>query len=137
MQNRQIEADLVRLTTRAIDIKLVIDGDMHILQWRRRFLRDEVLVDGRRQHETIGLFGKEKMFGLIFGADEEGQGGERMLFTVDPEDGDWSGMTERAAGVRLESAHGVLIAHGTLDPKNYEKPKNFNEFIRKNFGMEW
>ena len=137
MQNRQIEADLVRLTTRAIDIKLVIDGGMHILQWRRRFLRDEVLVDGRRQHETIGLFGKEKMFGLVFGADEERQGGERMLFTVDPQYGDWSGMTERAAGVRLEGAHGVLIAQGTLDPKNYEKPKNFNEFVRKNFGMEW
>lgn len=137
MTNRQMTAEIVRLHTKAIDIKLVIDGDMHILQWRRRFLRDEVLVNGKRQHETIGLFGKEKLFGLVFGADENGIGGERMLFTVDPSDGDWSGMTDRASGVRLENADGPLIAHGTLDPKNYEKPANWSEFIRQKFGMEW
>ena len=137
MTNRQISADILQLTTRAIDIKLLIDGQMHILQWRRNMFWDAVLVDGKAQHKTAGLWGRETVFGLVFGQDENGRGGERMILTVDPSDADWTGMTRSASGVRLETATGPLIAHGTLDPKTYEKPKNWSEYIRKKMGVEW
>lgn len=137
MTNRQMKADIVRLSTKAIDIKLTIDGNMHIVQWRRNLFWDTVMVDGKAQHKSTGMWGRERVFGLVFGKDENGVGGERMLFTVDPDAADWSGMTNDASGVRLETANGPLIAHGTLDPKTYEKPKNWSEYIRKKMGVEW
>jgi hypothetical protein len=134
----RFQAEVLRLTTSAIDIKLRVDDRMHVLQWRRRLLSDEVLVDGRRQHQTAGLWGREKVFGLVFGADPKSpEAGERMIFTVDPNESDWTGMTDRAAGVRLDTVEGPLVAFGSLDPKELEKPSTFTDLMRKSLGMQW
>ena len=130
-------AELVRITTSEIDIKITNGDRMHVLQWRRNMFWDEVLLDGKRQAHSAGLWGREKVYGLVFGRDEAGEGGERVMLVVDPRDLDWSGMGERLAGVRLEAAGGPLIAYGTLDPKTLEKPATFSDWAKKHMGMEW
>ena len=44
---------------------------LHVLQWRRRMTHDEVLLDGKSQQISYGLFGRETIYGLVFGKDEE------------------------------------------------------------------
>jgi hypothetical protein len=134
----RFQAEVLRLTTSAIDIKLRVDDRMHVLQWRRRMFADFVLVDGRRQHVSRGLWGREKVFGLVFGGDPtHPDTGERMIFTVDPTDSDWSGMSDRAAGVRLDTVEGPLVALGSLDPKELERPETFTDLVKKSLGMQW
>ena len=117
-------AELVRMTTDEIDIK-VINGDrMHVLQWRRRVFWDDVLLDGKLQARSTGLWGREKVYGLIFGRDETGEGGERVMLIVDPRNSDrWTGMGD--------------TVNGSLDPKNLEKPSTFSDWMKKQMGMEW
>lgn len=132
-----MRAEIVRLTKSEVDIKIVIGERMHVLQWRRTLFWDAVLLDGKRQGYSGGLWGREKVYGLVFGRDETGAGGERVMFIIDPRDLDWSGMNEQVAGVRLETAEGPLLAYGTLDPKNLEKPSTFSDWFKKSMGMEW
>jgi hypothetical protein len=133
-----MHADIVRLSLYQVDLKIV-DGDrMHVLQWRRRFTHDEILLDGKTQATSYGLFGREKVYGLIFGRDEDGKGGERVMFIIDPANADrWGGMDHRLAGVRLETANGPLVAYGSLDPKELQKPSNFSDWMKKSMGMDW
>ena len=70
-----MHAEIVRMTNMEVDLKIVQDDNMHVLQWRRRLLHDEVLLDGKTQATSYGLFGREKVFGLVFGRDENGNGG--------------------------------------------------------------
>jgi hypothetical protein len=138
LSNDTIMASIVRLHTRAIDIKIVIRGDMHILQWRRNLLWDEVLVDGRRQGHSTGLWGRETSYGLEFGRDEEGRGGTRLLFTIDPKENDWDWSGEgKASGLRIEGVDGPIVAYGTLDPQNLERPTTFSDALKKTLGMNW
>jgi len=132
-----MKAEIVRLTGSEVDIK-VINGDrMHVLQWRRHIFRDEVLLDGKVQASSHGLWGREKVYGLVFGRDDEGEGGERIMLILDPRQRfDMEGYG-RIMGVRLERASGPLTVHGSLDPKSMEKPRNFSEWMKKNLGMEW
>ncbi len=133
----QLKADIVRMTRSAIDIKIT-DGDrMHVLQWRRTLLWDAVLLDGKRQAYSHGLWGRENVYGLVFGRDLEGDGGERVMLVVDPRDLSWTGMRDEVAGVRLEAADGPIIAYGSLDPKTLEKPSSFSDWMKKQMGMEW
>ncbi|MEM1151367.1 MAG: hypothetical protein AAGI03_12545 [Pseudomonadota bacterium] len=130
-------ADIVRITGNEVDLKITNGENMHVLQWRRRIFWDDVLLDGKLQARSTGLWGREKVYGLVFGRDEVGDGGTRVMLIVDPRDLDWSGMGDQIAGVRVETANGPLLAFGSLDPKSLEKPGTFSEWMKKQMGMEW
>jgi len=132
-----LTADIVRLTSSEVDLKIMSGDNMHVLQWRRRMFWDDVLLDGKLQARSTGLWGREKVYGLVFGRDETGDGGTRVMLIVDPRDLDWSRMGEKIAGVRVETANGPLLAYGTLDPKSLEKPGTFADWMKKQMGMEW
>ena len=133
-----MRAEIVRLSLRQVDLKIVSGDRMHVLSWRRTLFWDEVLLDGKRQAHSSGLWGREKVYGLVFGRDNEGNGGERVMLLLDPRNADrWTGTAETLAGVRLETAAGPLVAHGTLDPKSLEKPATFAAWMKKQMGMEW
>lgn len=132
-----MHADLVRIGLHDIDIKIMNGDKMHVLQWRRRMFWDEVLLDGKVQAKSAGLWGREKVYGLVFGRDLEGNGGQRTMFIIDPETNWMNWSRNELSGVRLEVAEGPLIAHGTLDPRNLEKPSTFSDWMKKTIGMEW
>ncbi|MEZ5945501.1 MAG: hypothetical protein R3C13_06505 [Hyphomonas sp.] len=133
-----LAAEIVRLSLHHIDIKIISGERMHVLQWRRNLLWDEVLLDGKRQASSHGLWGREKVYGLVFGRDEEGRGGTQVMFLIDPAtDHNWTNGDQRVKGVRLESRDGPLCAFGTLDPRTLEKPATFTDWMKKNMGMEW
>lgn len=118
MQNK-IEAAILARAWRKIDIKLNIDGEMHILRWRRGVFADQVLFDDRRIAQATGLWGRETVFGLAMRLENDDE--LRLLFSVDPnaDERDWSG-DMRPSGVRLETADTPLIAYGTLGPDRSE-----------------
>ena len=125
-----MHAEIVRLSLHHVDIK--------ILQWRRNLLWDEVLLDGKRQASSHGLFGREKVYGLVFGRAPDGSGGEQVMLLLDPSThADWTEGTQRVKGVRLESRDGPLVAFGSLDPRTMEKPATFADWMKKSMGMEW
>lgn len=135
-----MQAEIIRLTTGAVDIKIMTGKDMHVLQWRRNMFWDELLLDGKRQAASKGLWGRESIYGLVFGRNEDGEGGRRVIFTIDTrhdwDSWDWDGYN-RPRGVRLETSDELLIAFGTLDPAELEKPATFTEAIKKTLGMDW
>ena len=109
-----------------------------MLQWRRNLLWDEVLLDGKRQASSHGLWGREKVYGLVFGRNLEGRGGEQVMLLLDPGmDSNWTDGTQRVKGVRLEGRDGPLVSYGTLDPRTLQKPATFADWMKKNMGMEW
>lgn len=110
-----MEAELIARRWRQVDVKLVVDGELHMLRWRRRAFHDEVLFDDRRVASAKGLFNRDATFGLEV---KTATGSERTLFTVDsePDYSDWNG-TSRPRGVRLESKDRVLIGVGSLKEK--------------------
>lgn len=134
-----MHAELVRVALHEVDIKIVADERMHVLQWRRNLLWDEVLLDGKRQASSHGLFNREKVYGLVFGRDEDGKGGHQVMLILDPGYGayDYSNNGQRLKGVRLESVDGALVAYGSLDPKALEKPATFADWMKKSMGMDW
>ena len=133
-----MEAEIVRLTGYEVDIKVTNGDKMHVLQWRRHLLYDQVLLDGKRQALSYGLWGREKVYGLVFGRDEMGEGGDRVMLIVDPRwDGNMVASHYNISGLRLECLEGPLIAYGTLDPKSLEKPTTFSDWVKKSIGMEW
>lgn len=133
----RMTAELVRADAKNVDIKLVIDGQMHLLAWRRRLVGDEVLVNGVRQQASGGLWGRETVYGLVFGRNEYGEGGERLMLSIDPREdySDWSGHP-RLRGVRLESANGLLLSFGSLDPVKYRRPASFSEWLKQSLGIQ-
>ncbi len=134
-----MHAELVRVSLHDVDIKIVNGDRMHVLQWRRNLFWDEVLVDGKRQASSHGFFGREKVYGLVFGRDPEGRGGEQVMLILDPGYGnyDYSNNNQRLKGVRLESKDGTLVSFGTLDPKALQKPATFADWMKKSMGMDW
>lgn len=133
-----MQADIVRLGLHQVDLKIMNGERMHVLQWRRRLTHDEVLLDGKTQATSYGFWGREKVYGLVFGRNEAGEGGERVMLIVDPANADrWSGLDHRLAGIRLEAAEGPIIAYGSLDPKALQKPSTFTDWMKKSMGMEW
>lgn len=129
-----IEGELIARQWRKVDVKLSIDGAMHVLRWRRRWLLDEVLFDERRVGISTGLFSRETMFGFdVKTADDHAV---RLLFAVDPESGwdDWSGEM-RPRGVRLETAERPVIAFGSLGPDRAEPFRNAFDRAVKALGL--
>ena len=134
-----MRAELVRASLHQVDIKIVTDDEeMHVLQWRRNLLWDEVLLDGKRQGHSGG-FAREKVYGLVFDKQPDGTGGRKVMLLLDPSTsyGNWGGSQQQIAGVRLETAEGPIVAFGTLDPKNLEKPATFSDWMKKTMGMDW
>ena len=133
-----MRAELVRLSLHQVDIKVIIEDQMHVLQWRRNLLWDEVLLDGKRQAHSSG-FGREKVYGLVFGRDLEGRGGTKTMLLLDPaaDFKNWDSNGQRIRGVRLETVDGPIIAYGSLDPKTLEKPATFSDWMKKSMGMTW
>lgn len=133
-----MHAELVRVELHQVDIKIVAGERMHVLQWRRNLLWDEVLLDGKRQASSHGFLGREKVYGLVFGRDDEGRGGHQVMLILDPAQSyDWSHAGERIRGVRLEGVEGPLVSFGTLDAKALQKPGNFSDWMKKSIGMDW
>lgn len=133
-----MHAELVRVALHEVDIKIVSGEKMHVLQWRRNLLWDEVLVDGKRQASSHGLWGREKVYGLVFGRDLEGRGGQQVMLLLDPAQSlDMSGDGERIRGVRLEGKEGTLVSYGSLDAKSLKKPATFSDWMKKSMGMDW
>ena len=134
------QADIIRIGEGVIDIKVTTEKDMHVLQWRRHMLFDEILLDGKRQQVSKGLFSRENIYGLVFGRDDDGNGGQRVIFTIDGRHDwtslDWTGYSV-PRGVRLETADDVVMAYGSLDPQEYERPEKFSDAVRKAMGMRW
>ena len=134
-----MQAEIVRLTGSEVDLKIINGDRMHVLQWRRRMLSDEVLLDGKSQAVSTGLWGREKVYGLVFGRDDDGKGGQQVMLIVDPrvDHTNWISGHQTMSGIRLETAEGPLLSYGTLDPKSLEKPATFSEWMKKTMGMEW
>jgi hypothetical protein len=134
-----MHAELVRVALHEVDIKIVAGTRMHVLQWRRNLLWDEVLLDGKRQASSHGLFNREKVYGLVFGRDADGRGGDQVMLILDPGYGtyDYTHNGQKLKGVRLESVEGTLVSYGSLDPKALEKPATFADWMKKSIGMDW
>ena len=133
-----MHAEIVRISRYQFDIKIVNDGAMHVLQWRRGLFFDEVLLDGKVQSRSVGLWGREKVYGLVFGRDNAGDGGTQVMLLIDPSNEDsWFGMGRKPSGIRLEAHDGPLVSYGTLDPQAFEKPSTFADWMKKSIGMEW
>ena len=134
-----MHAELVRVGLREVDIKIVAGDRMHVLQWRRNLLWDEVLLDGKRQASSHGIWGREKVYGLVFGRDADGHGGHQIMLILDPGCGnyDYSNNGQRLKGIRLENVDGPLVSYGSLDPKALEKPATFADWMKKSIGMDW
>lgn len=134
-----MHAELVRVSMHEVDIKIVSGDRMHVLQWRRNLLWDEVLLDGKRQASSHGLWGREKVYGLVFGRDENGRGGQQVMLILDPGYGsyDYNHNGQRIKGVRLEGVDGTLVSYGSLDAKALEKPATFADWMKKSMGMDW
>ncbi len=134
-----MRAELVRLGLHQVDIKIVDGDQMHVLQWRRNLLWDEILVDGKRQGHSGSLFSREKVYGLKFSGGANGGPGDKFMFLIDPstEQGNWGNRQQRVSGVRLEGRDGPIVSYGTLDPKSMEKPATFADWMKKTMGMDW
>lgn len=132
-----MHAEIVRLGLHHVDIKVVQGEDMHVLQWRRNLLWDEVLLNGKRQAHSSGFTGREKVYGLVFGANEEGRDGTQVMLLIDPTTEDSWASQSRISGVRLEAKDGPIVSYGTLDPQSLEKPATFADWMKKTMGMEW
>ncbi len=132
-----MHAEIVRISLRQVDIKIIKGDQMHVLQWRRTLFWDEVLLDGKRQAHSSGLWGREKVYGLVFGRDLDGKGGEKVMLMIDPKKNEWNWTNEQLRGIRLEGRDGAIVAFGTLDPKSLEKPDTFADWMKKAIGMNW
>lgn len=129
-----IAAELIARQWRRVDIKIAIDGELHVLRWRRGWFVDEVLFDDRRIATATGLFSRESIFGLNLktetGADL------RLLFSIDAQPGldDWN-CEMRPRGVRLETAEAPLIAYGSLGPDRAEPFRRLYDRAVKALGL--
>lgn len=134
-----MRAELVRCDLHEVDIKITYGEEMQVLQWRRKLLHDEVLLNGRVQMTSYGLWGREKVYGLVFNRDENGEGGTKVMLLVDPgeDHSNWLTSKQRLSGIRLETASGPILAYGSLDPRALEKPATFSDWMKKTIGMEW
>lgn len=129
-----INASLLKRAWRKVDIKLSINGDLHILRWRRGVFVDEVLFDDRRVATAKGVFSREEIFGLEL----DQPNGERaklvLMIDADPDWTDWSG-DMKPRGVRLESANRALIAVGSCSPDRVEPFRELYDRAVKAMGL--
>ncbi len=115
-----IHADVIKRAWRKVDIKLALDGDLHVIRWRRGLFADEVFFDDRKVAQTTGLFGRETIYGLEMKTEDERL--MRMLLTIDPDTPAWDMDGDmKPGGVRLETADEALIAFGTLGPGKVDR----------------
>lgn len=122
-----MKADLISRRWCRIDLKLALDGQLHVIRWRRGLLADAVYFDGRKVAQSDGIFGRETIFGLEMNTADGAV--VRMLLSVDPAENVWDMKGDmRPGGVRLETADEVLLAIGTLGPGRIDR-------MRQTFGV--
>ena len=129
-----ITASLLQRAWRKVDIKIAIDGDMHILRWRGGWFVDEVLFDDRRVATSQGLFSREGIFGLDVNV---GDGRNVKLVLMVDAQPSWDDFTGEAKprGVRLETADEALIAIGTHGPDRIEPFRELYDRAIKAIGL--
>ena len=137
-----MEAKLVRVASWKIDIKIISGDNMHVLQWRRHFAKDEVLLDGKVQQISRGLWGRETIYGLVFGRDEDGNGGQKVMLIVDATADSsnpayWLEGASVPSGVRVETSVRTLLSYGSMDERAYDRPADFAEWAKKHMGLKW
>lgn len=128
-----VSAEVVSCGWRRVDLKLTIDGELHVLRWRRGFIVDEVLFDERRVATSTGLFGRESMFGFDIKGDDGAP--TRLLLTIDTQP-DYADCNASMAprGVRLETADAALVAHGSFAPLRARDESSLMRALRA-FGL--
>ncbi len=129
-----MQAELLKNAWRNVDVKLSIDGDLHVLRWRRGWFFDRVLFDDRVVATSSGLFGRETLYGLDMRTEDDTP--LRMLFTIDARESEWDMSGEgKPRGVRLETADTVLLAHGSLGPDRAEPFRQIYDRAIKALGL--
>lgn len=128
-----ISASILNRAWRKVDIKLALDGDMHILRWRRGWFVDEVLFDDRRVATATGLFNREALYGLDLQVGENRNLKLVLLIEAVGWD-DWTGEM-KPPGVRLETANDALIAVGSLGPDRAEPFRQLYDRAIKAMGL--
>ena len=129
-----ISASILQSAWRKVDVKVSLNGDLHILRWRRGLFVDEVLFDDRRVATSSGLFVRESIYRLNIETPDAGP--VKLVFMVDPEPdwNDWSGkMAPR--GIRVETADEALVAAGSLGPDRMEPFRQLYDRAVKAFGL--
>jgi hypothetical protein len=129
-----ISASLLQRAWRKVDVKLSIDGEMHILRWRRGVFIDEVLFDDRRVATATGLFSRETIYGLNIEAGETREIKFVLMIDPQPDWTNWSG-DPRPRGLRLETADVALIAIGSLGPDRAEPFRQLYDRAVRAFGL--
>lgn len=129
-----ITATLLQRAWRKVDIKVAIDGDMHILRWRGGWFVDEVLFDDRRVATSKGVFSREGIFGLSVNLDEDRNVKFVLMIDAQPGWDDFTGET-KPRGVRLETADEALIAIGSFGPDRVEPFRELYDRAIKAIGL--
>ena len=129
-----ISATVLQRAWRKVDIKLSIDGEMHILRWRRGLFVDEVLFDDRRIATSTGLFTRETIYGLDVETEKAARAKLVLMVDVAQDWADWSGEM-KPRGIRLETADTALIAYGSLGPDRAEPFRELYDRAIKAIGL--
>lgn len=129
-----VAASLLRRAWRHVDVKLAIDGDMHVLRWRRRTFVDEVLFDDRRVATSKGVFGREAIYGLNIARENGEETKLVLMIDAEPDWNDWSGDI-RPRGVRVETGDETLVAVGSLGPDRMEPFRQLYDRAVKAIGL--
>ncbi|WP_425410687.1 hypothetical protein [Hyphococcus sp.] len=129
-----VTATLMHRAWRKVDIKLSIEGELHVLRWRRSTFVDEVFFDDRRVATAKGLFNRETIYGLRIGVENGNR--LQLVFMIDgqPDWSDWSG-DMRPRGVRLETEGEALIAIGSLGPDRMQPFRELYDRAVKAIGL--
>ena len=127
-------ATLLHRAWRKIDVKLAINGNLHILRWRRGWFVDEVLFDDRRVATSSGLFSRETLFGFDISTGEDD--GLKLVLMIDAQP-DWNDWTSegKPGGVRLETADETLLAVGSFGPDRMEPFRQLYDRAVKAMGL--
>lgn len=135
-----MHAELLSARWPGVTLKLVIDGTMHVLRWRRGIFRDTVWFDDKIVGAADGVLSRETVFGLVFPGETDD--GRRTLLTIDARRAhDWSwrmwtsiDSAPSVAGVRLETDDEVLLATGSFARANDRGDRRWDERLDRLLG---
>lgn len=128
---KKLEAELLSCEFGKADVKLRFNGALHILRWRRKLLRDELLLDDKLVSASGGLVGRERIFGFLLES-EDGASPTRFLFALDRA----SDMTGAPRGVLLECDDGALLRSGSYAHKDaHQRPGGWLDRMFEELGL--
>lgn len=130
----EVAATLLHRAWRKVDIKLTINGDMHVLRWRRKTFIDEVLFDDRLVATSKGVFGREAIYGLNIAGENDAKTKLVLMIDAEPDWNLWSSEGQ-PGGVRLENADEAILAIGSLGPDRMEPFRQLYDRAIKAIGL--